>query len=182
MNVRTTAERLPHGMAIDRATRLGALFDAHHDRLYRLARRLTPTEDDALDLVQETFLKAARGSGVPDDAANAEAWLVRVLVNTQRDEWRKAANRRRHAPVAHVIGPPQSDPEARAIASTTIWRALDALHPRRRAVIVLHELEGASAATIATLLGITSVTVRWHLARGRRELTHALATSKGHTP
>jgi len=80
------------------------------------------------------------------------------------------------------MGAPQSDPEARAIASTTVWRALDALHPRRRAVIVLHELEGASAAAIATLLGITSVTVRWHLARGRRELTHALAASKGHTP
>jgi DNA-directed RNA polymerase specialized sigma24 family protein len=46
-------------------------------------------------------------------------------------------------------------------------------------VIVLHELEGASAATIATLLGITSVTVRWHLARGRRDLARALATSKG---
>ncbi len=181
MSVQTTAERLPHDMAIDRATRLGALFDAHHDRLYRLARRLTPTEDDALDLVQETFLKAARGSGVPEDAANAEAWLVRVLVNTRRDEWRKAANRRRHAPDAHLMGPPPSSPEARAIASATVWRALDALHPRRRAVIVLHELEGASAAAIASLLGITSVTVRWHLSRGRRELTHALAASKGDT-
>lgn len=180
MTVQTTAERLPHDMAIDRATRLGALFDAHHDRLYRLARRLTPTEDDALDLVQETFLKAARGSGVPEDAASAEAWLVRVLVNTRRDEWRKEASRRRHAPDAHVPAPRPSDPEARAIASTTVWRALDGLQPRRRAVIVLHELEGASAATIASLLGITSVTVRWHLSRGRRELTQALA-SKGDT-
>jgi RNA polymerase sigma factor (sigma-70 family) len=111
MSVQTTAERLPHDVVLDRATRLGALFDNHYDRLYRLARRLTPSDDDALDLVQETFLKAARGAGVPDDAANAEAWLVRVLVNTRRDEWRKAANRRRHAPAAHVVSPPPSDPE-----------------------------------------------------------------------
>ena len=179
MSVQTTAERLPHDLAVDRATRLGALFDAHHERLYRLARRLTPTQDDALDLVQETFLKAARGSGVPDDASSAEAWLVRVLVNTRRDAWRKDANRRRHAPEAHLPGLSASDPEARAIASTTVWRALETLPPRRRAVIVLHELEGESAARIASLLGITSVTVRWHLSRGRRELTHALAASKG---
>jgi RNA polymerase sigma-70 factor (ECF subfamily) len=181
MSVQTTAERLPQGMALDRATRLGDLFDAHHDRLYRLARRLTPTEDDALDLVQETFLKAARGAGVPADTANAEAWLVRVLVNTRRDDWRKAVARRRHDSEVRLAGSPQSDPEARAIASTTVWRALDALHPRRRAIIVLHELEGASVAAIAALLGITSVTVRWHLARGRRELAHALTTSKGLT-
>ena len=179
MSVQTSAERLPHDMAVDRSTRLGALFDAHHQRLYRLARRLTPTEDDALDLVQETFLKAARGSGVPDDAANAEAWLVRVLVNTRRDSWRKDAQRRRHAPDAHLASPAPSDPEAQAIASTTVWRAREALQPRRRAVIVLHELEGESAATIASFLGITSVTVRWHLSRGRRELTRALAATKG---
>jgi len=40
--------------------RLEYLFDRHHERLYRLARRLAPTMDDALDLVQDTFLKAAR--------------------------------------------------------------------------------------------------------------------------
>ena len=36
MSVRTSAERLPHDLAIDRSTRLGALFDAHYQRLYRL--------------------------------------------------------------------------------------------------------------------------------------------------
>src|SRR5713226_3263903 len=44
----------------DATERLGVLFDAHHGRLYRLARRLSPTVDDAKDLVQETFLRAAR--------------------------------------------------------------------------------------------------------------------------
>ena len=49
------------------SARLGTLFDAHHQRLYRLARRLSETPDEARDLVQETFLRAARSPrSIPD--------------------------------------------------------------------------------------------------------------------
>ena len=43
--------------------RIARLFDAHHQRLYRLARRMSSTADDARDLVQEAFLRAARSPG-----------------------------------------------------------------------------------------------------------------------
>ena len=56
------------------------------------------------------------------------------------------------------------------LARDMVWTALDALDPRRRAAIVLYELEGIGVGEIARLLGVTSVTVRWHLSRGRREL------------
>ncbi len=52
---------VPVAVTSDPADRLSALFDAHHKRLYRLARRLAPHADDALDLVQETFLRVLRG-------------------------------------------------------------------------------------------------------------------------
>jgi len=54
------APALPAVAVGDPVERLASLFDVHHARLYRLARRLAPSIDDALDLVQETFLKAAR--------------------------------------------------------------------------------------------------------------------------
>src|SRR4051812_34083346 len=80
----------------DAAERLGRLFDLHHDRLYRLARRMTGSMDAARDAVQDTFLRAARApQAVPEGAPHEEAWLVRVLVNVCRDEWRKQAVRRR---------------------------------------------------------------------------------------
>ena len=60
MSGQSMAHALPVVLAADPAERLASLFDVHHDRLYRLARRLAPSTDDALDLVQETFLKAAR--------------------------------------------------------------------------------------------------------------------------
>lgn len=151
--------------------RLTALFDAHGDRLYRLARRLASSADEALDLVQEVFLRVASASRpVPHGRSAEEAWLVRVLVNIRRDQWRKETVRRREA--AHS-NPPLAEtpsPETLYVRRMTVWRALEALSPRRRAIVVLHELEAMPASAIASLLGITTITVRWHLARGRREL------------
>jgi RNA polymerase sigma-70 factor (ECF subfamily) len=165
----------------DPAERLGALFDAHHDRLYRLARRLSRQVDDARDLMQETFLRAARAPArVPFGSANEEAWLVRVMINICRDRWRQAAARSRYEAWVATLHPlPPADPEASFIAHSVVWHALNGLSPRRRAVLVMYELEGISVAAIARLLGVTQVTVRWHLSQGRRQMANTLENSRG---
>jgi RNA polymerase sigma-70 factor (ECF subfamily) len=179
MSGQPIVSRLPLAVQDAAPDRIAALFDAHHQRMYRLARRLTASADDALDLVQETFLRAARApKSVPFGAAREEAWLVRVLVNLRRDQWRKAAVQRRHdAPR------PDAEPDhcSAVIARATVWRALDALPPRRRAVVVMHELEGLPIAAIASQLGISTITVRWHLSAGRRDLARVLGASHGDT-
>lgn len=163
--------------------RLATLFDVHYDRLYRLARRLTASADDALDLVQETFLKAARSpKSIPVGAKNEEAWLVRVLINIRRDQWRKASIRNLHDQTAfgasHVAAGSR-DPEESLIAKTVVWQALDALPPRRRAIVVMCELDGLTIPAIASLLGISAITVRWHLSVGRRDLIRAFKARAG---
>jgi len=173
-----TAEDVP----ADPAVRLALLFDAHHQRLYRLARRLSPQADDARDLVQETFLRAARApSRVPAGASSEEAWLVRVLINLCRDRWRHNAVRARVAPLqaADTAPPSSSDQETALVARTTIWRALGRLSPRRRAIVILYELEGTAIRDIAKLLGVAPVTVRWHLSRGRRDLADVIRGDAG---
>src|SRR5262245_7272046 len=167
--------------ATDPAARLAALFDAHYERLYRLARRLSSNADDARDLVQETFLRAARTPGsVPVGAASEEAWLVRVLINVCRDGWRRKAIRTRLDPALAAEVRPQaaSSQEAELSARTTGWTALGALGPLRRAIVVLYELEGVAIPAIAKLLGVAPVTVRWHLSLGRRQLARAIRGDK----
>lgn len=155
--------------------RLATLFDGHHRRLYRLALRMSRDPDAAHDLVQETFLRAARRPGsVPATEDGAGAWLTRVLVNLCRDRWRKAKVRREAGPAPVWSQRRSGTPEGRASTHQEVRRALDALRPRTRAVIVMHEIEGRTKEEIAEELGVARVTVRWHLSTGRRQLLEEL--------
>jgi RNA polymerase sigma-70 factor (ECF subfamily) len=159
--------------------RLSRLFDGHHRRLFLLAVRLAADREEARDLVQETFLRAARSPrSVPDGDSAGEAWLVRTLVNLCRDRWRRLEVRGRGRAVLAEGEEPAGDPEAAAVARATVRAALSVLPPRRRAVIVLCELEGRAVREVARLLGVTAVTVRWHLSAARRELARVLRGEK----
>jgi RNA polymerase sigma-70 factor (ECF subfamily) len=163
------------------AADLADLFGAHGRRLFRLALRLNGGDrSEAEDLVQETFLRAARRSRpLPADGAGAEAWLVRVLVNLTRDRYRRRRVRGESVEPDRVALTAAGDPAAAALARHDVRRALARLPARRRAVIVLHELEELDTAAIARLLGIARVTVRWHLAAGRAQLARELDHDRG---
>ena len=162
----------------DPGARLGTLFDLHHQRLYRLAYRLSRV-DDAQDLVQETFLRAARSPhAIPDGYARQEAWLVRILINICRDRWRWSAVRARALADGRVEPPGSASPEPALMARTMVQNALERLSPRRRAILVLYELEGVPVRRIASLLGMAAVTVRWHLSVGRREMARILGAGR----
>ncbi len=157
--------------------RLADLFDAHHQRLYRLARRMCGHAEEAHDLVQECFLRAARHARrLPTSAQGAEAWLVRTLVNLCRDGYRRAEVRQRAEETVLRPDPRTTDDhtEERLVHRRTVRDALDSLDPKRRAIIVLHELEDQPMREVARLLGITPVTARWHLAKARRQLATVL--------
>jgi RNA polymerase sigma-70 factor, ECF subfamily len=99
-----------------------------------------------------------------------------------RDRWRQSQTRRRLDASATVSSVPAAiDPESAAVARSIVWRALATLDPRRRAVIVMHELEGEPIDVIARLLDVTAVTVRWHLSMGRRQLA-AIIRAEGGEP
>jgi RNA polymerase sigma-70 factor (ECF subfamily) len=171
----TTSAILDRPQTQTETDRLARLFDAHHERLFRLARRLSTDREEARDLVQEAFLRAARRPGsVPEGDPSGEAWLVRTLVNLCKDRFRRVSVRSRvHASLSSQERDPERMEDA-VVARATVQTALGRLSPRRRAVIVLHEIDGMPVREVARLLGIAEVTVRWHLLAARRELAGLL--------
>jgi len=172
----TTNAILDRTDSVTGTDRLAELFDSHQNRLFHLALRLCSDREEALDLVQEAFLRAARQPGsVPEGEPGGEAWLVRTLVNLCRDRYRRLAVRSKARDELTREGKRErAHPEEIQVAKATVQAALAHLTPRRRAAIVLHELEGRPVRDVARLLGVTEVTVRWHLLAARRELAKLL--------
>jgi len=156
--------------------RIDGLFQQHHHGLWRFALRMTGDAELARDLTQDTFLRALTRR-VPEGARQAEAWLMQTLVNLCRDAHRRRSVRRVHRDRARVATQPRpaADPESAAAAHGKVDAAIAALSSRRRAVLVLHELDGRNVEDVAQLLGLRVATVRWHLARARKELRKRLA-------
>jgi RNA polymerase sigma-70 factor (ECF subfamily) len=154
-----------------RVDAIGRLFDRHQGRLYKLALRMTWRHDEALDLVQECFLRAIERR-VPDDPIFAERWLVRVLVNLCRDRRRRDIVRRAHEQeLLRVTAVDEHDPGMNA----AVRDAVLALPVKQRAVVVLHEIEGRTLQEVAEMLGVAAVTARWHLHVALRSLRKDLS-------
>ncbi len=161
-----------------RSERLEELFETHRERLYALAVRMAVAGDEAADLVQDTFLRAARARRIPP-GETAEPWLVRILVNLCRDRYRRRAFRsRQRNEIGRAAVGSESSAESAVAARAAVRAALATLPARRRAVVVLRELEDRDTAEIAALLGVSAVTVRWHLSQARKQLREALGEVK----
>ncbi len=158
---------------------LAPLMARHYQRLYRIALSYLRNPDDALDAVQETFVKAYQNAARWDGSAEAGPWLTRIAVNQSIDRYRRA--RRRRATFApweesdHDETKAGEDPsperraEGRQIAER-IARALGALPERQRAVFVLRHYEEMSLEEIAGSLGMSLGTVKSSLHRAVHRL------------
>src|SRR3954469_17698987 len=73
---------------------LAPLMERHHRRLYRVALSYLRHPDDALDAVQETFVKAFIHAPRWDGAADVAPWLTRIAVNQSIDIYRRSRRRR----------------------------------------------------------------------------------------
>jgi RNA polymerase sigma-70 factor (sigma-E family) len=156
-----------------------AFVRASGERHLRVAVLLTGDWHAAEDLVQASLVKLYRAwPGVDQVGGDPDAYLRRIMVNTQRSWWR--ARWRREAPVAQL---PDSlgrgeDADQRALA-VSIRQALRRLSPRQRAVLVLRYYEDRPEAEIASLLGCSAGSVKAHAHRGLRALRAELGSLGG---
>jgi RNA polymerase sigma-70 factor (ECF subfamily) len=143
---------------------------------YTLALRLTGDEDDARDVVQESYLRAYRGLKRFRGDAQFTTWLYRITANCASNQLRRRA-RHRHEELDDETGPvveaADHDPASLAEASdlrTRVEDALAELPPRLRAVVVLRDVYDLPHEAIAAELGISESAAKVRLHRARRKL------------
>lgn len=152
---------------------------------YTLAFRLLGDEEDARDVVQETYLRAYRGIGRFRGDAQFETWLYRITANCASTS---LGRRRRHRHTELSDDAPLADPDARhdpeTQADTGALRerlvdALADLPPRLRQVVVLRDVYDLPHQAIAAELGITETAAKVRLHRARRRLRERLFALPG---
>jgi len=157
-----------------------ALVRATTADTYTLAFRLTGNEEDARDVVQETYLRAYKGIGKFRGDAQFSTWLYRITANCAANQ---LGRRKRHrhddladdAPIEDLS--PDVDPSAQAEASNLRERltvALDDLPPTLRSVVVLRDVYDLPHEAIAAELGISESAAKVRLHRARKQLRERL--------
>ncbi len=160
------------------------------DQVYRVARRLVSTREEAEDLVQDTYARAFRSWRSYTPGTNLRAWLLRILTNLNIDRGR----REQRAPEFTSVddeefslfrrlddGAGEEDVErlVERLSQDSVVQALSAVPHDFRDVIVLVDIGDFTYADAAQILDIPIGTVMSRLHRGRRILKNQLEASLG---
>jgi RNA polymerase sigma-70 factor (ECF subfamily) len=153
-----------------------ALYEAHVDRIYRLAFRMTGEDHLARELTQDTFVRAFAGvQGFRGDAAFG-TWLHSIAVSVTLNEIkRRKRAAAREAPLEEALTMSTADALSDPILREKLMAAVNALPEGCRAVFMMHDAEGFTHEEIASALGVTAGTSKAQLSRGRAKLRIALA-------
>jgi RNA polymerase sigma factor (sigma-70 family) len=151
------------------------------DSLYNFARWLAQNQNDAEDLVQETYLKALRSYASFEPGTNFRAWIFQILKNTFLGSCSKLERRMTLAMDSEEDLPTTSaTPESLLIGLSDIEAvrsAIEQLPVIFREVILLSDVEDASYREIAEILSIPIGTVMSRLARARKMVRDSLRST-----
>jgi RNA polymerase sigma-70 factor (ECF subfamily) len=164
------------------------LVRQYQDRVFRFILRMVGARDEAMDLTQETFMKAHQALPGWRPEAQFRTWLFRIAHNAALDVLRR---RERIEFVSlsdlsageedHALPDPARQPDERLADRQSIElleRALQELPAEHREILLLREVEDMSYTEIAATLGIAEGTVKSRIARAR---SAAIAGYQRHT-
>jgi RNA polymerase sigma-70 factor (sigma-E family) len=150
--------------------------------LFQLALLLAGrNQADAQDLLQAALERAWRRRRAIARDGNTEAYVRRALVNASIDRWRWLRRRDERPLDAAGPGPAGGDPASVVARRDELLRALAALPPRQRAVLVLRYWEDLPEADVARVLGCSVGTVKSQASRGLARLRELGRNSAGTT-
>ncbi len=154
----------------------------HMDVLYNFALRTTGNEDDARDLLQETYLKAYRFWDKYEKGTNIRAWLFRIMKNSYINRYRKETKEPDKVDYDEIenfynsIRAESTDPNDLQqklfgnLLGDEVTKALESLPDDFRTVVILSDIEGLTYEEIAEFVECPIGTVRSRLHRGRKLL------------
>lgn len=163
------------------------LVERHQRRVFAIALGLVRDEQDAREIAQEAFLRVHKGLPQFQGGSSFFTWLYRIVTNLSIDLMRKPSRREAELHFALELDEAESQllPQATAAdpfdavrrgeLSQRIQRALEALPPYHRGVILMREVEGMSYEEMAEAMQVSKGTIMSRLFHARKKLQRALS-------
>ena len=157
-----------------------ALYDAHVDRVYRLAYRMSGSPDLAQDFTQDAFIRAFSRLADFRGESSFSTWLHAIAVSVILNGMRKVKRfREREMDLDDARELGVETREAEPDLKLRLRRAIDALPEHGRVVFLMHDLEGYTHEEIGAVLDIPTGTSKARLFRARAVLREQLADFAG---
>lgn len=152
------------------------LYDAHVDRVYRLAHRMCGDDDMARDMTQETFIRVHQRLDQFRGDSALSTWIHAIAVSVTLNGLRSLKRVRSRERDLDDVAPLAATPAARCEPDLRerLKAAIEALPDIYRSVFVMHDLEGFNHREIATALDVAEGTSKARLSRARSRLREAL--------
>lgn len=155
---------------------LQKLYEEYYPIMYPTCLRYANTEEDALDILHDGFIKVFNNIEKYQVGTSLGAWIKRIIINTSIDYYRKET-KRRTTDIEMVVDVAQSGPDVISqISAEELLNALQHLTPSYRSVFNLYVIEGYSHRELAEKLGITESTSRSNLVKARTKLKEIIST------
>ena len=142
----------------------------HQEAMFRAAKAILRSDEDAEDAVQEAILAAFSARASLREIEKFKPWILRILANKCYDICRKRKNTVDLTEVEDFLPAPERDPAA----SMALWQAVMTLGGDIRAAVTLFYYDGFSIRDISQILGISEPAVKTRLSRGRARLRQLL--------
>jgi RNA polymerase sigma-70 factor (ECF subfamily) len=153
-----------------------ALYDAHVERVHRIAYRLCGDPDVADDLTQDVFVQLFRRLDQFRGESSFSTWVHRVALTVSLNAMRKVKRfRTRETEIDEAFHHEASEGDIEPDMRDRLNAAIDALPDGIRAALVMHTIEGYSHAEIGEMLGIAEGTSKARVFDARARLKKALA-------
>jgi len=159
------------------AERFGILVDRYQNEFATYAAHVTGSEDDAADVIQDSFVRAYQSLRRCREPENFKGWLFRIVSNQCKTHVARHASRRAEPLESLASAAAPDDPERDAVTGDLrqrVQQALSRLPEDQREALILKYVQDLGVSEIAAMLTVSISALKMRLLRGRQALLREL--------
>jgi RNA polymerase sigma factor (sigma-70 family) len=154
------------------------LYRQHFTTMMRLVRRYCDDQNQAVEILNDGFLKVFKGIGTFQSEGSLEGWIRKIIFRSVSDYYRTKKKNLELVEIQEASGETNQSDTLQGLYYEDLIKLLELIPPASAKVFRLFALEGYSHQEISEEIGITIGTSKWHVADAREKLKHLITKGK----